>query len=89
MVGGKVINVVGLGYQSWIQCEDSSGDVCAIRVTGEHPIRAGDQIWWQGNFAYITPMPHHEGGPVDIKLTRIGYSHGGIPDDVLEKVVMG
>lgn len=84
MVGGRIINVISVGPNSWIQCEDSTGDVCAIRVVGKHNIRIGDSIWWQGQIAYWTRMPHMDGQPTDIKLERIGHSHGKIPDDVLE-----
>ena len=86
MVGGKVINVVRVGGNSWIQVQDGYNDVCAVRVEGHPEVGIGDSIWWQSGFCYHTPIDWAEGDPYDIRLEKIGYSHGTIPDDVMETI---
>ncbi len=87
MVGGKVINVVRVGGNSWVQVQDGHNDVCAVRVAGQPEISVGDSFWWQSGNAYWTRQSWYEGDPYDVRLERIGYSHGGIPDDVMQEVL--
>ena len=85
MVGGKVINIVQLPDNTWIQVLDathSESDTCAIRVERNRHIKIGDELWWQGTKAYWTPVPLT--GREDVPLVRIGCSHRTIPDDVIE-----
>lgn len=84
MVGGKVLNVIHLSDCTWLEVEDREpyNDRCGIRVERNERIRPDDRIWWQGGSAYWTPGSFL--GRVDIPLKRIGYSHAGIPKDVLE-----
>jgi hypothetical protein len=86
MVGGVVINIVELDEGTWVQCLDTTyaNDTCAIRVSDARDMKVGDRLWWQGSRAMWTPKP--DDGREDIVLERIGYSHSGIPADVLEKV---
>jgi hypothetical protein len=86
MVGGKVINVVALQDNIWVQCQDGS-DTCAIRVAYSQDaaqIKAGDLVWWQSGYAYWTPA---EGKRFDVRLDRCGYSHRTIPADVMAAVM--
>jgi hypothetical protein len=85
MVGGKIINVVQLKNSTWIQCQDiRCQDVCAVRVEQNMDVKVGDSLWWQAGFVMWTPVPHT--GKSDIKLIKLGYSHGNIPDDVMETI---
>ncbi len=96
----KVINIVELEDHTWLQCESQAdGQVCATRIYGptpvlianedavRRPMRPGDALWWQGRYAFWTPLPSL--GVADLVLPRFGYSHEMIPRDVFERVVAG
>lgn len=83
MVGGTVIEVVDLATKVYINCVDKprgrkKADECAIYVernSDSEQIDIGDIIWWQGQFAYWTPLNNLVcGRGYDIKIPRIGYS---------------
>ncbi|HEX5426642.1 MAG TPA: hypothetical protein VFW94_24230 [Candidatus Acidoferrales bacterium] len=86
MVGGIVINIIRLPDGAWVQCLDTTyaNDTCAIRVADAKEMKVGDKLWWQGRIAFWTPWPFE--GKEDIRLERIGYSHSGIPHDVMEAI---
>lgn len=44
-------------------------------------IRPNDSLWWQDGYCYWTRdgwagLPRKEGDPANVKLRKIGYSHG-------------
>jgi hypothetical protein len=45
---------------------------CAVHVDPKYPVRVGDSLWWQGEWAYWRGS---EPGSQEHKIPRIGYSH--------------
>lgn len=82
MVGGIIIDIVKVNQAKWwLNCVETglgSGagkDTCAIYVNPQdEPIEVGDNLWWQGSYAYWTP---DDRARTDVKLPRIGFS--GVP----------
>jgi len=60
-------------------------NVTAVVVERGERIRLGDSLWWQGPYAFWTPQRNRErpewsmrqGVDFDVKLRRLGPSHGG------------
>ena len=86
MVGGTVANIVRTEDGVWVQCLDQTytDQTCAIRVKDAKEMKVGDRLWWQGRLAFWTPKP--DDGREEVVLERIGYSHSGIPNDVMERM---
>ena len=97
MVGGTVIEVCDVPGKPdvlFVDCADMpkgrrKPDTCAVllqRCAESEAIKLGDCVWWQGRYAYWTPVKnrvcakeakrrHLTGGlDYDIKIERIGYS---------------
>ena len=94
MVGGRVIETVTVDCdRRWINCQDRNYPkmTCAInivRTTAGDAVAEGDQLWWQGNFAFHTPKKKHIEDPddmlragvdYDIEIPRVGFSGVSIP----------
>lgn len=90
MVGGKVIEVIQLDGETWVDVRDVHDErhTCAIyveRSTNSERIGIGDSLWWQGPWAMWTPKANHSdswqgpeprkcGVDYDIQIERIGFS---------------
>jgi hypothetical protein len=81
MVGGKVIETMNVTVDGkprvWVNVRGTGGErrsECAIWLAGTFAARCvepGDQIWWQGDWAFWTPRSL---AFQDHRLLRIGCS---------------
>jgi hypothetical protein len=71
-VGGRVIEVVvdPKTGDLWVNTDDH-GDLCAVYVKPQEPVRVGDALWWQGGWAFWTPQDRSR---ADVKIERTSYS---------------
>lgn len=82
-VGGKVVESIVLEDRVWVNTHDGGsgcrkmtckGHTCAIyveRTPESRTISEGDSLWWQGDFAFWTPVNRAFS---DYRLKRIGFS---------------
>ena len=89
MVGGVVIELLPTNRGLWVNCEEQgrfgSDQRCAIYIEQtlqSARIMPGDQLWWQGEWAFWTSA---KGGKRDVRFNRIGYS--GVYQPLPEEVV--
>ena len=83
MIGGKVIDfkksrVTG---DTWVNVLEESGETCQI-ITDFAGVSVGDNIWWQGDKAFITNDKHN-----DKQIKKIGFS-GTIQKPGLKDVIV-
>ncbi len=86
-VGGIVVNVIDSEDKIWVNTREReySGDEgTAIYIKKpdieNFKIRIGDSLWWQGGIAFWTVRGAQESKDIEIKLERLGYSHGEYDD---------
>jgi hypothetical protein len=73
MVGGRIIGIKKKDKKRQtllVLDRYYAHDTCRIDVGIEHPIKLWDNVWWQSEYAYWTPLNGKE-----TKIKRIGYSY--------------
>jgi hypothetical protein len=82
MIGGTVIETIVTDDRVWLNCKDnhyrSTLGIYVERTDAARSISEGDQIWWQGFYAFWTPKSRAFS---DHRLRRIGCS--GVPRPTL------
>lgn len=88
-VGGRVVETIVLDDRVWVNTVDDprGRNQCAIyveRTPESRTISPGDVVWWQGAWAFWTPVLTTKERPfVERKLKRIGFS--GVPKPVTQE----
>lgn len=91
MIGGTIIDLVKVNDRRWwINCvghDSEQNETCAIyidpRDTHEPPprkplpIEVGDELWWQGPFAFWTTADRSR---VHVRVVRLSFSGVRHPD---------